>query len=229
MNPGKRKWRHGPFKIRFWRDRLNLTPKNRGREREKGDSAPASETVWKLVPSVIYEVRPKPFHNILNEADELRVTTSGMKSEDGFLRTIVYNSLGKGCFHHLCANEFGRKVLPRRPSGSICLIPFWETDWSRWREWFFNASSCATGRISVHWRTSSLYNSESSNENSEEDTFCLLFSKPAKCRDVVEIYYSKDFWVKAPALKALPPTTWKLCHSKKIPMSKIPRRGDALI
>lgn len=37
------------------------------------------------MPLVTDEVRPKQFHNILNEADKLRVTTGGMKSKDGFL------------------------------------------------------------------------------------------------------------------------------------------------
>lgn len=58
------------------------------------------------MPSVIYEVKPKQFRNIFNEADELRVITEGMKSKDDFLRG-EQNSLGKDCFHHLCVNEFG--------------------------------------------------------------------------------------------------------------------------
>lgn len=33
------------------------------------------------MPLVTYEVRPKQFHNILNEADELRITTAGVKAK----------------------------------------------------------------------------------------------------------------------------------------------------
>lgn len=57
---------------------LSWTEKDQGERRERH--------LDEQMPSVIYEVRPKQFHNILKEADEFRVTTAGMKSKDDFLR-----------------------------------------------------------------------------------------------------------------------------------------------
>lgn len=55
---------------------LSWTEKHQGERRERH--------LDEQRPSVIYEVRPKQFHNILKEADELRVTTAGMKSKGDF-------------------------------------------------------------------------------------------------------------------------------------------------
>lgn len=40
------------------------------------------------MPLVTDEVKFKQFHNILNEADKLRVTTAGMESKNGFLKIL---------------------------------------------------------------------------------------------------------------------------------------------
>ena len=53
----------------------------------------------------VREARNQQFPNMLNEADELRETTAGMKSRDGFLKS-KQNSLGKDYFHELRANKF---------------------------------------------------------------------------------------------------------------------------
>lgn len=37
------------------------------------------------MPFVTDEVKLKQFHNILNEADKLRLTTAGVESKNGFL------------------------------------------------------------------------------------------------------------------------------------------------
>lgn len=78
MNPGERKWGQEPFINQSLKRYVKWTEKHQGERRERH--------LGEQMPSVIYEVRPKQFHNSLKEADELRVTTTEMKSKDDFLR-----------------------------------------------------------------------------------------------------------------------------------------------